>query len=71
MLLQRRCAPSRGSASRHSPEYFNKEIVVFGTDFTGSVRDYDWSTVRPGAAMTVKEMGPAIGASSPALFMCS
>jgi hypothetical protein len=33
------------------------------------MRDYDCRTAQPGAAMTVKKMGPASGACSPAFFM--
>ena len=50
----------------HSPEYLNKEIGRFWEKMV-----YDRGTVQPGAAMTLKEMGPAIGASSPALFVGS
>jgi hypothetical protein len=34
-----------------------------------AIRVYDRGTVQPGAAMTVKEMGPVRRALSPALFM--
>ena len=53
--LRRRCAPARGSASRRSPEYLNKEIVLFWEFTRAAIRDYG-----TGAAMTVKEMGPAV-----------
>jgi len=57
----RRCLP-------HSPEYLNKEIGRFWEEIhRQAIRVYNRGTVQPGAAMTVKEMGPAIGARSPAL----
>jgi hypothetical protein len=30
---QRRCSPARGSASRHSPEYLHKKIILFWDGF--------------------------------------
>ena len=53
-----------------SPEYLTKEIGRFWEEIhRQAIRVYDRRTVQPGAAMTVKEMGPAVGAFSPALFM--
>ena len=59
----RRCLP-------HSPEYLNKKIGRFWEEIhRQAIRVYDRGTVQPGAAMTVKEMGPVRRAPSPALFM--
>jgi len=48
----------------------NNEIRRFWEDIhRHAFRVYDRATVQPGAAMTVKEMGPAVGAFSPALLL--
>jgi len=48
----------------HSPEYLNKEIGRFWEKMI-----YDRGTVQPGAAMTVKEMGPVNRSRSAAFFL--
>jgi hypothetical protein len=49
----------------------NKEIYLFsGIRFRrDAIRDYHRGTVQPGAAMTVKEMGPEIGVSLAGPFL--